>query len=318
MKMLIAIPIVVGVLTSALIAGCGPELEPTGPQVGVLVDAAVMGVDYNTDNFSGRTNAEGEFDYIAGNYITFSIGEITFPTVKAASEMTPLELAGTEIVSDSTALDIARFLQSVDKDGNPGNGIEITQAMHDAALIDIDFTVSQERFEQNRDLLDYLSSIGRTLVGANQAKAHLEETLSTLAEGDTYQVLINSGIIPEPTELTGGLGYTSEELLRGIGCHSASTVLYGELAFFTACLDPNGTGVLTIETFDQRFDSTGNWSVDRRGALAYRLEDTQGGLWTGSILRLADGQLLVEVNDLPLNYQGLPPELNAKMLGTIE
>jgi hypothetical protein len=43
---------------------------------GVFIDSAVEGLQYETSTQSGTTNSLGEYDYLAGETVTFSIGGI--------------------------------------------------------------------------------------------------------------------------------------------------------------------------------------------------------------------------------------------------
>ena len=44
-----------------------------GLQTGVFIDSKVANISYQTDSQSGLTNIHGEFKYIAGESITFSM-----------------------------------------------------------------------------------------------------------------------------------------------------------------------------------------------------------------------------------------------------
>lgn len=106
---------------------------------GVFIDSPVDGLRYvsksaaGVTTHSGATNAKGEFQYESGGSVTFSIGDITFPPVAAKSTLTPLDVAGTSDVHDTSVVNIARLLQSLDFDGDPSNGIKIGDAAHTAA-----------------------------------------------------------------------------------------------------------------------------------------------------------------------------------------
>ncbi|MFB3105189.1 MAG: hypothetical protein ACE1ZA_09680, partial [Pseudomonadales bacterium] len=136
------------VLPLLLVACGGGSGTPSGPIVltGVFSDSAVGGLSYATATQSGLTNAAGEFTYLAGEIITFSIGgTVIGEPVTATGAMTPLDLVpGAPLIStllearnvsrdpdsaESRALNrfvnIIVFLQSLDEDANPDNGITI-------------------------------------------------------------------------------------------------------------------------------------------------------------------------------------------------
>jgi hypothetical protein len=83
-----------------LLAGCGgggsSSSDDTGSAnvlTGIFVDSAVEGVSYTTETRSDVTNATGEFSYLQGENVTFSIGSLTFPTIPAAAQVSPVDMA---------------------------------------------------------------------------------------------------------------------------------------------------------------------------------------------------------------------------------
>ena len=121
----------------------------TTPDVltGVLVDAFVEGVTFETATQSGITNVDGRFAYIDGEMVTFSVGGIVLGTVAGAPLISPVELSGAVSSIDQVAINQLVFLQSIDEDQNLLNGITITQATRDAAATQtLDFTLDSAAF----------------------------------------------------------------------------------------------------------------------------------------------------------------------------
>lgn len=158
------------------------DTDPTDTAVlnGVLIDSAVMGVNYSTDTQSGVTDDSGAFDYLAGEQITFSIGTLQFPAVAAQEVISPVDLAVGSNDPTATTTNIARLLQSLDLDGDPDNGIVIPpQAAQSAAPID--FNVTEAAFGENPEVINLVANSGSTnttLISAIEANAHLSETLN--------------------------------------------------------------------------------------------------------------------------------------------
>lgn len=147
--------------------------------VGVIVDSAVAGLHYSTASAGGTTNQDGEFNYQDGETVTFSIGDLQFPAVTATDVITPLSIFQTSDVNNTAVVNMARLLQSLDYNGDPSDGISILSAAHTAAsgLTTVDFA-SANFDEQVADLVANSGSITTTLIDAETAVAHLEETLS--------------------------------------------------------------------------------------------------------------------------------------------
>ena len=143
--------------------------------MGVLLDSPISGMQYITATQSGQTNAQGIFQYMSGETITFSIGDIEFPSVTTEATITPYDLAGTFDTGNITLINMVRLLQSLDMDGNPDNGIAITDDAHLAATgASIDF--SSPTFDSDMDVVNLVAnsgSVNTSLVDGNTAIAHL-------------------------------------------------------------------------------------------------------------------------------------------------
>lgn len=107
-----------------------------GTVSGQIVDSLVEGLQYSTASTSGITDANGTFNYAPGENVTFMVGDIVIGTVTAAAVVSPVDLVvGAEYYDDDPLIiNIARFLQTIDSDGLPGNGIQISQESRDAAI----------------------------------------------------------------------------------------------------------------------------------------------------------------------------------------
>ena len=123
--------------------GGGGSANP--PSVGVFVDSPVINIGYRTATQNGVTNSRGEFKYYPGETVTFFIGALEFPPVLADKIVTPLDIANTDDVFDPMVVNISRLLQTLDKDGNPANGITITNTAKSNALR-LNFDLSVQSF----------------------------------------------------------------------------------------------------------------------------------------------------------------------------
>lgn len=169
--------------------------------VGVFLDSAVEGLTYETSTQSGTTNALGEFDYLEGELVTFSIGETVFPAVIGSPERTPIDMASGSSNPEDTTTNIARLLQSLDVDGNPDNGITIPDSASANAAA-INFDVSVDQFENDAAVINLVANSGSentSLISEDEANQHLNETLgfdsgdNTIATAPTYQNQIRDG-----------------------------------------------------------------------------------------------------------------------------
>jgi len=154
----------------------------TAERTGVLIDSAVAGISYKTASFSGTTGANGEFNYLAGETVTFSIGALTLPVVNADAMITPVDMGAGAQPGQTVVTNIARLLQSLDADGNPDNGIVIP-AMAAQSAVAVDFFVTGAQFETNPSITSLVANSGSTntvLISAEAANAHLAESLEII------------------------------------------------------------------------------------------------------------------------------------------
>jgi hypothetical protein len=198
-------------LTLALTAclsggGGGGGGDSAAGKTGRLIDSAVAGVSYSTAQFSGTTNADGEYLYQDGETVTFRIGDIVFPAVTAKGVLTPRDLAGSTDINDPVVINIARLLQTLDEDGNPDNGIVIPELASTAAL---DFNLPVADFAAAVQ-----AALGITLISQADALAHLQNELDELNGGTTDPGREAATV---PAGLVGVYQFLFEEVTAGSG-----------------------------------------------------------------------------------------------------
>ncbi len=147
-------------------------------QTGQFIDSPVEGLRYETATHSGITNSNGDFDYKSGETVTFYIGDFALGSATGAARITPFELAGISMPVSSgdvssaidafynaynneedgdndnnnaplnVAMNMATFMQTIDLDGDPDNGITIPDAFADVMVGQtLDFTQYSWDFE---------------------------------------------------------------------------------------------------------------------------------------------------------------------------
>ncbi|WP_372972643.1 hypothetical protein [Marinobacter sp.] len=147
---------------------------------GQFVDSPVGGLEYTRSDKGGEvflTSDQGEFTYLEDRTVNFRIGQLTIGSAAGKAVLSPRDLA-----SDAGATNIARVLQTLDDDGNPANGITISaqvrsNAARAATPVNIAETADLDSIE--KDITDLVGD-GRQLVSAEDAIAHLEETLTSI------------------------------------------------------------------------------------------------------------------------------------------
>jgi len=192
-------PLAVVLASSALLVACGSGSDSDDTPAtltGKFLDSAVANIAYRTETHSGFTNANGEFNYKAGETVTFSIGGIDLPSAAASSIVTPLTLADTLSLENVTVSNITRLLQSLDVDGDASNGITISDTAHTYAQDMNAVDVTSITFSSDQNVTNLIANSGSTtteIVATGTAINHLAATLNSvlteyLISGNTYSI----------------------------------------------------------------------------------------------------------------------------------
>lgn len=192
--------LIVLVMGLALFTGCGSGSSAgKTPSTGTFVDSPVSGLSYQTDtlSFSGLTDADGTFTYYGGETVTFFLGDLVLGSTKGKDTVSPIDLvSGAADATDQTVINMARFLQSLDADGDLNNGIQITSEIANtvASYVEangpVNFNQAPDAFSNDAGVVAILAALNaadvfenrnvagdRTLRNAADAQAHLENSL---------------------------------------------------------------------------------------------------------------------------------------------
>ncbi len=137
----------------------------------------VVGLQYRTPSCSGLTNERGEFNYQAGERIAFLVGGVAFgyatgaPTINLAQTVSRVD-GNIQKLLDPGFTNIARFLCSLDRDGDLDGGIVIAPEVHDIIngrrinfRRDVDFIAPHpeyvQEFEEDPEVAALLDELGR-------------------------------------------------------------------------------------------------------------------------------------------------------------
>lgn len=218
---------------SQVISACSSDGDPVSAErSGVFLDSAVQGLDYTTPTRTGTTDESGEFSYLAGENITFSIGDLSLPEIKATSIVTPLQIFDSTSSRDLPVVNLARLLQTIDTDANPDNGITIG-AEASASASPVDFA-SNTFDQQVINLVANSGSTNTTLIDSDTAIAHLDRTLE-------------------------------ENGLSGSGCTSDHPLVGQQQEFQTRFHDVSGV----VRIIDDCTIQISNFNYDGQGPLVY-------------------------------------------------
>lgn len=170
-----------------LLIACGggsgsnpPAAGDTTVRTGQFSGLNISGLHYQTATQSGLTSASGEFQYVAGEQLSFSLGGIELGSVSAQPEIDLItELAGTlpstredvlaelAALNDVTAFDevinIATLLMALDSDKNSRNGIDLSNLHSRMSAVMLEFDVPMSRFLDNLTFRQVVAQYGKRI-----------------------------------------------------------------------------------------------------------------------------------------------------------
>lgn len=106
------------------------------PRRGHFIDSPVGGLTYMTPTHTGVTDSSGAFDYFPGETVDLWVGTVYLGHASAGHKISPLDIffVGSDVDPEDLAhtgpvVNMARLLQSLDVDGTPAGGIDITDTV---------------------------------------------------------------------------------------------------------------------------------------------------------------------------------------------
>jgi para-nitrobenzyl esterase len=160
---------------------------------GVFIDGPVAGIDYQTPTLAGTTDTAGSFKYKDGEKVTFSIGGVVLGSAVGKSVLTPLDIVdGAKDTSDQRVVNIGVFLQTLDQDGNPENGIVISgktasfvkqygsETNFDKPVRAFSFDSGFRNVMKELNEIDAFGETPRAVKSPTVAKNHLDSIISKL------------------------------------------------------------------------------------------------------------------------------------------
>lgn len=171
----------------------------TQPLIGYFADGPVQGLGYKTQTLSGLTDEAGAFQYLEGETVTFTVGDLILGSIKGrefvtCAHLTPEVLGNVKMITNRKVTNRARFLQSLNKDDDLEKGIVITPEI--AAMVSenkyaVDFDQPEEVFEQMTAPL--FEQLGAALRSGAAARNQLRRTLMGIKRYVDVQIPLRDG-----------------------------------------------------------------------------------------------------------------------------
>jgi uncharacterized protein len=133
------------------------------------------GLKYQTPTMTGLTSGRGEFRYRPGEAVTFLVGSLVLGTTRGAPRVNLAQLVNRVVgnidkLHDPSVTNLARFLLTLDQDGDLENGVTIAPAVHDIVgsrvikfdnppVVVTETLAGQDRFENDPVIADLLKDL---------------------------------------------------------------------------------------------------------------------------------------------------------------
>ena len=137
------------------------------------VDAPISNVHYQCGTESGVTDDQGIFHFEEGKSCTFTLGKIQLRKILAGM------IVQNGVIFEDNLL-VSRFLQTLDEDGNPDNGITISPAV--IKVLDGKLEIPDTVEEYKALLTELEKTTGKVYIEVSKEKAlkHLKKTKDAL------------------------------------------------------------------------------------------------------------------------------------------
>jgi hypothetical protein len=174
-------------LAIASLVGCGGGGSGgASTKTGYFIDSPVEGLEYTSGSTTGITGADGSFKYEEGKPVTFKIGSMVLGIVTVTNnKVFPVDLInGATDETDPKVSLMAQILQTLDSDGDPSNGITISETARRAITQTIEVATTDP--SQTASVINLLlvsattdRPVGSTnvLVSETNARTHLNSNL---------------------------------------------------------------------------------------------------------------------------------------------
>ena len=163
----------------------------THPARGHFIDSPVGGITFTTPTQEGVTDLSGGFDYFPQEVVELSVGSVKLGTAVANHKISPLDIFESADIHDLRVVNMARFLQSLDANASPKEGIDISEEVigclnyavaHDSTYEDLDFADGEKVEALLQDTMAAcagVEDVTLAMVTAEDAKDNLDKNLSS-------------------------------------------------------------------------------------------------------------------------------------------
>ncbi|KAH6694301.1 Alpha/Beta hydrolase protein [Leptodontidium sp. MPI-SDFR-AT-0119] len=213
-----------------------------------------VGFSYRTGAIKGNTGPEGQFQYIQGDVVTFSIGPLKLGESSAKPRLSVLDLVEDPSLSNSKLLNRARLLFSL----TPGIGFERPICIDEKARIAISKYATEINLdaENPADLDTVLQKLGSELGLVIKSIPHIRNHIRRALAG--FKVLRDIQIpVRDGNYVLGDIYLASEGKFPAL----VSSTVYGKRVVYSGPVTDDPNDVAVFESLEDTFFSTSDNSA---------------------------------------------------------
>lgn len=249
-----------------IITGCGggggsSTTTSTTSYTGQVIDSYISNVSFSCGNINGITDENGSFT-CNELPVTFKIGNILLGTISSIptdGHIFPHDLLSIERtnLTDSNLIKMAQFLQTIDSNDNPNDGITVD-----------DVTISSLESEDSYLTFDG-TEISKTLVTEETAIAHLQDSLDFVESVSSTELPVNiAEVVYTPnsvldTETIHTLEYMGAEETLAYDLYNKFYELYGTKQFTNIATNSETNHIKSVQALIRKYEITGNDLYDK-------------------------------------------------------
>jgi hypothetical protein len=291
--------IILAVCLSLTLIACGggsssppnsgtPNNPNTATKVGVFIDAPVKGLKYKASpsGKEGTTNADGEFNYIDGDTVSFSMGSI------ALGKAMPDKTNKVKVTQLEQALLVAQLLQVLDTDADE-NKIDISDIVIPEAVKKaiIDKLADKDGDASTSDVITSGQLV--SIKEANPEQLTLQQRTEVIPKDKVLEHIEQQ--IGEP-----GLRFSASELANQLFFDASLLTEYMGSVFVLPSVTSNPAKWIVVDDGKATL-SQQSWNVDDQGNLIFDLEMYIGDQGhtvniTCTLSKIAEGDYSIDVS----------------------
>lgn len=250
-------------ISTILLSGCGGgSATPVSSTTidGQIIDSYISNVTYTCGDITTVTDTNGTFS-CNELPVTFKVGNVvlgTINTMPSDGHIFPQDLLSLDrtSLSDNNLIKMAQFLQTLDSNDNPSDGITIENSTID--LLQVDDYLNFDGSDVNKTLVDSTTAINHL-----QESVNLIENVSTLSLPTNIEDLIYTPKSTLDPDTIHTLEYMGDEETLAYDLYNKLYELYSFKQFKNIAQNSEINHIKSVQALIRKYEIIGNDLYDK-------------------------------------------------------